>query len=53
MESREDTRGKGKKKTTSGIVETRGTSLDLRNEMREDDALTLLRQVSTIYQQQE
>jgi hypothetical protein len=42
MESKEDTRGKGKKKIISGILETRGTSLDLYNEMREDNALTLL-----------
>ena len=49
MESREDTRGKGKKKTTGGMVETGGTGLDLRNEIREDDAPILLRRVLTIY----
>ena len=42
MESREDTRGKGKKKTIGGMVETGGTGLDLCNEMQEDNAPILL-----------
>ena len=42
IESREDTRGKGKKKIIDGIVETGGTGLDLRNKIRENNAPILL-----------
>ena len=37
-----DIRGKGKKKIISGIVEIRGTSLDLRNGIRVDNIPILL-----------